>query len=219
MTDVLLSNLQDGQILQYDASQQKFVNVASAVTPSATLSLSSTSPVQTKTITQTVTATLETIGQGASKAYAKDELFVCVDGHVYKASAAISQNTTLVVDGNCTLTDLTAEINGTNTSLTALKAEVIDQTAGNSVSLRYETVAYQVSANTGFNLWVEFPFITKNTNYSISFTNVTLRGATGTAGSKAVTKYNNGVGFMTTYTNAQAGSTISAVIEYTITFA
>ena len=117
LTDVLLTNLQDGQILQYSASEHKFINVSSSVTPSAVLSLQSTSPVQTGTITKPLTDVLETIGTAASQAYTENSLFVGVDGYFYKATVDIAQGTTLTLNGNCTATNIRAEITNLTQSL------------------------------------------------------------------------------------------------------
>ena len=124
LTDVLLTNLQDGQILQYSASEHKFINVSSSVTPSAVLSLQSTSPVQTGTITKPLTDVLETIGTAASQAYTENSLFVGVDGYFYKATVDIAQGTTLTLNGNCTATNIRAEITNLTQSLGGVEFKI-----------------------------------------------------------------------------------------------
>ena len=124
LTDVLLTNLQDGQILQYSASEHKFINVSSSVTPSAVLSLQSTSPVQTGTITKPLTDVLETIGTAASQAYTENSLFVGVDGYFYKATVDIAQGNTLTLNGNCVATNIRAEITNLTQSLGGMEFRI-----------------------------------------------------------------------------------------------
>ena len=132
---MLLTNLQDGQILQYSDAEHKFINVSSAVTPSAVLSLQSTSPVQTGTITKPLTNVLETIGTAASQAYTENSLFVGVDGYFYKATVDIAQGNTLTLNGNCVATNIRAEITNLTQSLNGFMFDEDSQTGKGKYSM------------------------------------------------------------------------------------
>lgn len=99
-------------------------------------------------------------------------------------------------------------------------ANIIDQTPGNSVTLNFTVAGAQVQASQGFRIGISFPFITKNTNYSISDMNITLAnvGAT-TVNSYGITKTKNTISFITTYNTTSANSVCFASGSFTITFA
>lgn len=77
------------------------VNVAPFIDiePDSELSAQSNNPVQNKIITKVV-GDPETIGGRASKPYSIGELILASDGQLYKATANIAQNATIVSGGN-----------------------------------------------------------------------------------------------------------------------
>lgn len=77
------------------------VNVAPFidVTPDSEFNAQSSNPVQNKVITKAV-GDPETIGGLASKPYSIGELILASDGQLYKATANIAQNATIVSGGN-----------------------------------------------------------------------------------------------------------------------
>ena len=141
LSDVTITSATDGQILAYDSIAGKWVNA----TAQATLS-SSTKPIQTAVVKNALTDVVETVGAGASQAYAAGDIIVSANGTQYKATTDIAQNTTLTVGGNIEATSNRALI----TNLTAISNKVID-------FVNYDTLLAEVS-------------VTKNTTVSKSLT-------------------------------------------------
>ena len=112
LSDVTITSATDEQILVYDSTAQKWKNA----TAQSTLS-NSTKPVQTAVVKKALTDVVETVGAGASQAYAAGDVILGNDGTYYKATTDIAQNTTLTVGGNIQATNNRALITSLTQSL------------------------------------------------------------------------------------------------------
>ena len=88
-----------------------------------------------------------------------------------------------------------------------MQTALIDQTAGKTFTWNFNTFAQQITANQGFSLPIQFPFITKNTNYTVEFTNVALAGYSANipVGNNLKNKGVNGFTVLTSYNHSTNG--------------
>lgn len=117
------------------------VNVAPFIDiePDSELSAQSNNPVQNKIITKAV-GDPETIGGLASKPYSIGELILASDGQLYKATANIAQNATIVSGGNADPTgNIVSQIsnlaNQLNFSITSMNLSRSTLPAGQTVTI------------------------------------------------------------------------------------
>lgn len=107
------------------------VNVAPFidVTPDSEFNAQSSNPVQNKVITKAV-GDPETIGGLASKPYSIGELILASDGQLYKATANIAENATIVSGGNADPTgNIVSQISKFANSTFGTSVNIVDYTS------------------------------------------------------------------------------------------
>lgn len=110
----------DDYIPFYDTSasaKKRILKSNLAANVDATLSASSTSPVQNSTISKAL-GTVETIGGTASKAYSTGDLMLASTGQLYSVTADISQGGSITSGGNVEATDnIVSQISNLNSKV------------------------------------------------------------------------------------------------------